>query len=132
MVYIFNYSWRILMNTTSKAILSIALLVPAFSGAFTFPFQRQACELIARIPTPASLQKRGMNLVGNAQIFAHRKFDSVVNSEIVGKAAFGLAALQGNIAPYMTKKVGAIAAAAVLVPTAGYIAYKAFKPARTK
>lgn len=123
---------EVFMNTTSKAILSIALLVPAFSGAY--PFQRQAQELFARIPTTAALQQRGMNLVANAQHFAQRKFENVVNSEIVTKAAFGLAAVQGNVAPYLTRRNGAIAAAVAAFTTGGAIAYKAgaFKSARTK
>lgn len=108
------------MNTTSKAILSVALLVPALSGAF--PFQRQAESLWSQCPSRQALQQRGMHLVNNAQDFATRNFTRMIHSDAVEKAAFGLAALQGNIAPYCTKKVGALAAAAVA--TAGIVAYK--------
>ena len=110
------------MNTTSKAILSVALLVPALSGAF--PFQRQAQALWAQCPSRQALQQRSMHLVNNAQDFAQRNVARVIHSDAVERAAFGLAALQGNIAPYCTKKVGAIAAAAAAVTTAGIVAYK--------
>lgn len=127
MLFIINHSWRNPMNF-SKSILTVAMLV-SVSAASAFPGVETAKATWAKVPSFTQAKVMCVNaadevaftVASNAKAVWAKVPSCTDARELFAAKSYDVKQV---VAPYMTKKVAAVATAAGVVTAGSVVAYK--------